>query len=330
LVGAKKGNNERHRGLVVTKVAYSPKHLERAHWWLAKAIDTLAEADALIPSGRTRAGAYNRLYYAAHHISVSLLRLVGNAAHTHKSISNQFGLEWVKQRGFPSAYGELIHTLHLDRDKADYGEYVTTHKRDIDKIRRDVGLFLKRAGREIPTVSTAHILLMLVEENPEIRDFSFDIYCPKSYFHHTRLSVWIPKGRITDSILRRTLSSSVKTLRSMGIRESRDYVLGLNSRVNQYVEQHVITLDFDNVSTFPYSDLTGEPGFYFRTESGFHFIGSKLYSYRDWSKKMRGYSRIASRQHCALSLKRRYGTLRLTASPRKPVKPVYIGRSRAK
>ena len=313
---------------LMPKRPYPPKHVEQAHWWLAKAIDTFAEAQALVPSGQTRAGAYNRLYYAAHHIAVALLRLIGNKAKTHGAILNQFGLEWIKQRRFPAKFGALLKELYDDREKADYADYVSTHKRDITKLSNEVDRFLKRAAREIPKVSTAHILSILVDENPEIRDFSFDIYCPKSYFHHTRLSAWIPKGRVSDRTLGRLLGASIKALRSMGVSDARDYVLGLNSRVNQYAEQHLLMLDFDDLSTLPYDALKSEKGFYFRTESGFHFIGSRLYSYADWLKKMRRYSNLASRQHCVLSSKRRYGTLRLTASRRKPVKPAYIGRSK--
>lgn len=171
---------------------------------------------------------------------------------------------------------------------------------------------------------------MLVEENPTIRDFSFDIYCPKSYFHHTRFSVWIPKGRISDRCLNRLLNSSVQAIRALGVREAREYVLGLNSRVNQYAEHHLLMLDFDDISTLPYGEISEEPGFFFRTESGFHFIGSRLYTYSEWQKRMRVYAKIASKQHCDLSLKRRYGTLRLTASSRKPMRPAYIGRSKPK
>lgn len=308
---------------------YKPKHIERAHWWMAKALDTLAEADALIPSGQTRLGAINRLYYTTHHVAVALLRLVGRSnVRKHSTIKGQFGKEWVVDRGFPKLYGRLLNHLHDERGKADYGEFVPTFQDELEKTRRKVYRFIKRAWREIPPVSTAHILKMLVDENPEIRDFSFDVYCPKSYSHHTRLTAWAPKGRVSDAWLGRLLSSSQKLLISLNVTESRDYVLGFNSRVNQYEEQHLLMLDFDNVSTIPYDSLSGEPGFFFRTESGFHFIGSVLYRYSEWSKKMRNCAKLASKQHCDLSLKRRYGTLRLTASPRKPIKPAYIGRSR--
>jgi len=306
---------------------YSPKQIERAHWWLAKAIDTLAEAKLLIPSGQTRLGARNRLYYSAHHVARALLVLIGNQSKSHKAIVNQFGLEWVGKRNFPASYGRLLNNLYSDRDKADYGEYVPTFQSDIESLARQVENLIKKARQVIPPVSTAKILSLLVEANPEIRDFSFDIYCPKSYYHHTRFTIWCPKGRVTDKWLKTLLNSILKSLRALKVKNSEAYVIGLNSRVNQYEPMHIIMLDFDDISTIPEDKFKNEPGFIFRTGSGFHFIGSKLYDYTSWKKRMQSFLPLASKQHYDLSLKRAYATLRLTASSRKPIAPIYIGRS---
>ena len=311
------------------KPSYTVKSVEQAHRWITKALDALAEAHALIPSGRTRLGAYNRLYYSAHHTAVALLRLSGNSSKKHAGIISAFGEEWVVRRGFPPLYGKALNTLHDDRRKADYGDYVPTTLKDLDKYNTRVTAFIVRAQKEIPPISIDNILSVLVEENSSIRDFSFDICCPKSYFHHTRFTAWCPKGRMTDAWLRKLLNSSRRTLQALRVPEAKDYVLGLNSRVNQYASEHLVLLDFDDLSTFPYEKFESEPGFFFRTHSGFHFIGSQLYELKEWKAKMRGYSKIASRQDFDLSMKRGYATLRLTSSPRKPVVPAFIGRSRS-
>ena len=96
---------------------YAAKSIERAHHWIAKAIDTLVEARALIPSGQTRLGAYSRLYYSAHHTAVALLRLIGNNTKKHQAIISEFGKQWVEQRSFPPRYGKALNTLHKERDK---------------------------------------------------------------------------------------------------------------------------------------------------------------------------------------------------------------------
>lgn len=312
----------------MTQKNYKTQHIERAHWWLAKAIDTLAEAEILVPDGQTRLGAYSRLYYSAHHMAVALLRLIGNNSKKHDAIINQFGKEWVQSRGFPPGYGKLLNSLYHDRNKADYGEYVPSMQKDLEKLVKMVRRFVNRGRKEIPPVSTAKILSLLVQENPTIRDFSFDMYCPRSYYHHTRLTVWCPKGRVTDAWLRSLKNTLARSLQVLHVKEAKDYVIGLNSRVNQYEERHVIMLDFDNISTLPSEQIGGEPGLLFRTGSGFHFIGACLYNHREWKIKMKKFSKIASKQHIDLSLKRGYATLRLTCSSRKPFVPAYIGRSR--
>lgn len=306
---------------------YKASNVEQAHWWMVKAVDTAAEAEALIPSGQTRLGAYNRLYYAVHHAAVSLLRLIGNKSKTHSSIKGQFGLQWVKRRGFPPTHGKLIGSLHTDRTRADYGEYVPSLPADLEKQLRKVKRFIVRANREVPSIGIHEILTMVIGENEEIRDFSFDFYCPKSYFHHTRMTIWSPKGRVGDGWVSRICAANVRTLKALGIEEPTHYVLGLNSRVNQYEERHLVMLDFDDVGSVPVHRLKKEPGFLFRTQSGYHFIGGRTYEQAQWEKRMRRYSKFASKQHCELSMKRGYATLRLTQSPRKPFTPVYIGRT---
>lgn len=313
---------------MMPKEVYNPDSIERAHHWIVKSLDALEEARVLIPSGKTRIGAYSRLYYSAHHAAIALLRLIGNKAKTHSAVKAEFGNVWVKKRGFPPSYGKILKTLSDDRTKADYGEFVPSMKRDLDGRYETVLKFIKRAQKEIPPISTAKILSILVTENSEIRDFSFDIYCPKTYYHHTRFTSWCPKGRVTDNWLKTLLAQTIKTLQTLKIKESKEYVLGLNSRINQYEDHHIIMLDFDDVSSVPFDKFKGEPGFFFRTHSGFHFIGSKLYKYLDWKKAMKKYSKLASVKHYELSLKRGYATLRLTASSRKPVAPAYIGRSK--
>jgi len=311
----------------LAKPIYSDRDVERAHHWIVRAIDALEEARVLIPSGRTRMGAYSRLYYSAHHTAVALLRLIGNSVKKHDAIKNQFGQAWVRRRGLPARYGRILKDYYADRLKADYGEYVPTMQRDLETRLRVVEAFIRRAQKLIPPISMARIVALLVRDNPSIRDFSFDFYCPRSYHHHTRFTAWCPKGRLTDRWLRRLRASTTRTVKALGVEDAEDYVLGINSRVNQYEDAHLLMLDFDNVSSVPYHRFAAEPGFFFRTHSGFHFLGGRLYKYSDWKKRMRRYSRIASKDHFELSLKRGYATLRITASPRKSVVPAYVGRS---
>jgi hypothetical protein len=258
------------------------------------------------------------------------LRLVDDNSSSHRAIIRNFGLKWVNSGKIPSTYGKLLSDLFDKRDKADYGEYISTLEKDVSKYVKKVEKFLKKARKIVPVVTFCEILKIIndgLAGNKIVRDFSFDIYCPKSYYHHVRFTFWSPKGRITDKWLEKLLFCTKNTLKSLRVKESDDYVLGFNSRVNQYEEQHLVMLDFDDISSMDYTYFNNEPGFLFRTKNGFHFIGSNLYHIKEWKKRMKKFSKVASRQHYDLSMKRGYATLRITASNRKPYKPVYLGRS---
>lgn len=307
---------------------YKAKDIDRANFWMVKALDTLDEAKVLAKEGKTRLGTYNRLYYSAHHVAQSLLKLIGEGSSSHDGIKKNFSKKWIKEKKFPKTYGKLLKKLSALRIDADYGEYVVSEENSLQSYIIRVEKFINRARKEIPVLSIAEILDLIAKENEEVKDFSFDFYCPKTYFHHTRFTVWCPKGRISSAWIANIISGLKQSLKRIGVAEYSDYVLGVNSRFNQYESKQVVMLDFDNVSTVPFHLLKKEPGFYFRTSNGFHFLGSKLYGMKEWEKKMRKYSRIASIEHYEISMKRNYSTLRLTSSSRKPFVPIYIGRGR--
>ena len=309
------------------KHKYTLSALERANWWLVRAEDTLTEANVLIKESRTRIGARNRLYYTAHHIARALLELSGKSPRSHTNVISQFGLHWVKTQKIPSQYGRLLNTLYSEREVADYGESIPTFRKSIEATAMHVLKLYNRARRIVPVVSFAQLLSLVIQQNQAIRDLSFDVYCPKSYYHHTRFTVWFPKGRFTERWFARLRATSLRMLKDLGIKESGDYVLGLNSRVNQYTPQHLLLLDIDDISTLPFNKFKGEPGYFLRTASGFHFIGSQLYDYPQWRVRMKKYYPFQSKQHTELSLKRGYSTLRVTKSARKNFVPTYIGRS---
>ena len=203
---------------------------------MVKAMDTIAESELLVGSGRTRLGAYNRLYYACHHLAVALLWLTGVVPRRHQTIIRRFHNEWVHKRGFPKTYWKLLKDLYSAREKADYGEYVPSLPQDLDKLVVRVHRFAKAVSKRLPRISTERVLQLLASENEFIRDFSFDICCPKSYFHHTRFTAWCPKGRVTDAWLAKLLNSNFATSsETPGVEDLSSYVLGLNSRVNQHL-----------------------------------------------------------------------------------------------
>lgn len=62
----------------------------------------------------------NRLYYSIFHAVNALMMKDGIKCNTHKGVSSQFGLHYVKTGIFPKEDGYLYSRLQTMREKADY------------------------------------------------------------------------------------------------------------------------------------------------------------------------------------------------------------------
>lgn len=160
------------------KEPYKPQAVAWAHHWMVKAFDTLAEARTLMSNGQTGLETYNRLYDATRYARVALLALLGKPAKTRKALLNEFGVQWVARRKFPTSYSRLLTTLSKERNMANHGQCVPTLQGDVSRRMRTVEALLKRASKEIPPFSARRALEALAAENPKIREFSFEFYCP--------------------------------------------------------------------------------------------------------------------------------------------------------
>ena len=107
-------------------------------------------------------------------------------------------------------------------------------------------------------------------------------------------------------------------------------VVGLNSRVNQYGDDHLIMLDMDAVNPAVESALKPIGGILLKTGRGYHFIGRNVISgIKNWRREMRSLLRHrrlklhVDRSHVEISLQRGYSTLRVTSSPVKRTVPYF-------
>lgn len=175
-----------------------------------------------------------------------------------------------------------------------------------------------------PRLPVEELLRPITRKGTEIADLSFDIYCPKAYKHHTRLTIWMPRVMANGDHVATALKKGRAMLKACGVREVTNYVIGLNSRINQYKETQLLMLDFDDMTyeELPHAELKTEPGVLLSTASGFHFLGLKPYEHREWRAKLKRLRKIAAKDHIDLSLQRGYSTLRMSASPRKPFAPI--------
>lgn len=186
---------------------------------------------------------------------------------------------------------------------------------------------IEKTSALTPRLPIEDLLSPITGKGTAIADISFDIYCPKAYKHHTRLTMWMPRIMANGDHVTKALKKGRSMLKACGVRDVNGYVIGLNSRVNQYKEQHLLMLDFDDTTyeELPLAALKKEPGVLLRTASGFHFLGLKLYDYAAWRARLKALRRVAAADHIDLSLQRGYATLRMSASPRKPFAPIVWG-----
>jgi hypothetical protein len=183
----------------------------------------------------------------------------------------------------------------------------------------------------VPRVEVLDLLKSISEENPEkIKDFSFDIYCPKTYAHHTRLTFWQPPFYLEIFGVSQMVLGATRLLKGLRVRRSKDYVVGLNSRVNQYKDDHLIMIDIDTVNPAVESALKPIGGMLLKSGRGFHFIGRKIVSgVKAWRREMRALLRHKAlktridKDHIEISIRRGYSTLRVTSSPVKPTVPYF-------
>ena len=222
---------------------------------------------------------------------------------------------------------EKVKILSLPNPKKPQKKITKKEQRIVSrKIFEDLSVVLSKTSEVTPRLPIERIIKPLLGQGTQIADLSFDIYCPRSYKHHTRLTIWMPRILANGDHVSQALKVGRDMLRACGVKEVDPYVIGINSRVNQYKEQHLLMLDFDNISyeQLPLERLMAEPGVLLRTESGYHFLGLRLYDQVQWKERLTSFRGLASDEHIDLSLQRGYGTLRMTASSRKPFAPIVV------
>lgn len=151
------------------KLQYSPRAKRQASTLIALGTSERDAAENLINAGLYRE-AIVHLYFTCFYVSQAMLCHVIKPQPTH---------------------------LHVQtHDQRNEFNYRTTHTPDPDVLKqqlRTLSAYVKFALGVVPLVEVVDLLRGFAEHNPKsIRDFSFDVYCPKTYSHHTRLTFWQP------------------------------------------------------------------------------------------------------------------------------------------
>ncbi|MBI3097980.1 MAG: HEPN domain-containing protein [Planctomycetes bacterium] len=311
-------------------LAYNSRQKRRASSLMALGTSERDAAENLIEAGLYREAVVH-LYFTCFYVSQAMLCHLISSNPTHKHVESQLHRAYGRSPEFPRRYVTLHSNLHSQRDEFDYR---TTHTPDPDVLKEQLRIltaFVNFASHAVPRVQVLDLLRGIAEDNPaNIKDFSFDIYCPKTYAHHTRLTFWQPPFYLDVFNVSQMVRGAVSLLHGLRVRRSQDYVVGLNSRVNQYKDDHLILLDIDAVNPAVEAALKPVGGILLKSGRGFHFIGREVISgRRDWRRKLKAVLRDGKlkmhvdKAHIEISLSRGYSTLRVTSSPVKPTVPYF-------
>lgn len=101
---------------------------------LAKAHESLAEADALLAAGFL-GGAANRAYYCCFHAARAALAVVGVRPKTHRGVSERLNADLVVPGKLEAEWLSVLGRVQLDRELADYDVGV---KLQAEQVREDV------------------------------------------------------------------------------------------------------------------------------------------------------------------------------------------------
>lgn len=270
---------------------------------------------------------YFSAFYLAQSVLVDILKSNG-----HKTVATEFNKKYGKGDNLiPKRYVNFYNTIHTERNENNYHDTIVPKKTDVLKWLRLLDGLYNFIDKNLDKVTTLDIIKNIYEENIDtVKDFSYDLYCPKTYSHHNRISFWQPPFYLEVFTPNKLCTELKETLKRLHIRRNQDYVLGLNSKVNQYEDNHYLMIDIDCMDTDVESELKKYQGVLLKSGRGFHFIGSKvIIGKNNWIKVLKEIARNRTlkgkidKDHIEISINRGYSTLRITNSIIKPNTPLF-------
>lgn len=309
---------------------YSLPKKKKASTLLSLGLSELDAAENLVEAELYREAVVH-LYFCAYYVSQSLLQNELGAKSSHEAVERQLHKTHGKSRWFRRRYVDLHCFLHNLRNEFNYRATHVPNPRLVRSKLSVLRAYVAFAFRHVPKVETLEILRSIYEKNEAlIKDFSYDIYCPKTYAHHTRVTFWQPPFYLDIFSVEQLAERSKLMLKGLKVRRHEDYVVGLNSRLDQYKPIQLIMLDIDSVDSAVEHELKAYGGVLLKSGRGFHFIAHRVFESQSlWEKEMKKFKRSRAlkghldEDHIDISLRRGYSTLRITASSIKPMVPVF-------
>ena len=313
------------------KLSLNIKQRKKASTLLVLASTEIEAIDVLLNNNLFREAVVH-LYFASFYISHALFCHKLPSRPSHNNVENQLHHVYGRKKTFPRRYVKLHSMLHKLRTEIDYR---SSHSPEPSKLKiffKQITAFYKFAYKVIPEIQNDDILQDILDNNQDkIKDFSIDIYCPKTYFHHTRITVWFPPFYLKIFRTTNVVSHTKIFLKKLKIKNSQNYVAGLNSKLDQYSDRHLLMFDIDSIDAEVEATLKKIGGLLLKTGRGFHFIGKNVIEGgKEWTTTLKKTLRDPvlkqriDKKHIAISLQRGYSTLRITGSPSKPIIPQFF------
>ncbi len=319
------------------KLDYNFQQRKKASTLLSLAQGELASAQALFNEGFYRESVvhmYFTCFYLAQAFLAHKIQSKGRGMPNHKRIASAFNEAYGRRARFPRAYVQLHNELLGLRIDHHYRLLPPPVQSFLKQKIHTLWEYLEFAYKHIPKIGILDVLKDVHEDNDElVCDISYDIYCPKTYRHHTRLTFWQPPIYLGECLPEEICAKAKKMLASFSVPRTREYVIGINSRLDQYADVQLIMLDIDvrDLNNSVENALRKVGGVLFRSGRGFHFVGNTpIVGRSKWRKQMRSFLRdrdlkgYVDKKHVTISLERGYSTLRITSSPTKPLTPIFF------
>ena len=264
-------------------ITYNFKNKKTASTLLALATSEFEAAETLINNSLFREAVIH-MYFSSFYSSQALLLDHLKVSSSHKNVERQLHRHYGKKKDFPRRYVDLHSFLHNLRNSINYK---TTHTPNPTMLRRKIEVlrfYLKLCLKVVPRLELYEIIKGIYSDNtPTIKDFSYDIYCPKTYSHHNRITFWQPPFYLNIYNPEKLAKFAKKYLKSLKIKNTNDYVVGLNSKLDQYADKHLFMIDIDTLDPAVEDELRKVGGILLKTGRGFHFIGKKIIQTRkEW------------------------------------------------
>jgi uncharacterized protein (UPF0332 family) len=119
---------------------------------IARAKETLAEAELLLQSGY-RFGAINRLYYACFYAVSALLLSEGMSSSKHTGAISLFDQHWIKPARLPREMGRFYRKLFDLRHQGDYAGFLSIGEAEMVELQKETRRFIDNIERALPSAT---------------------------------------------------------------------------------------------------------------------------------------------------------------------------------